>query len=181
MARSSRQKAKGFNKFLDFIGLVDSEREDEFDPEFDQPRASNRGRGNRNAPVEDEFAEEPRMARVSSRRERPAAAASASRQGNRYDTEEEWQSGNSRPDYSSARAQQRPSSARASRYGSEQRFGSAAQSRTSGRYADNQQGENSQQDAADPCKAADRPVCKEPGQKQRCGHTNPVCAMKRQR
>ena len=141
MARSSRQKAKGFSKFLDFIGLVDSDREDEFDPEFEQPRSSNRGRSSRNVPVDDEFAEEPRMARASSRRERPAASQPSYADG-RFEEEDAWQSGSSRPDYSSARTQQRQtgsSSRFASRYGSEQRRGSTAQSRTSSRYFDEPQ------------------------------------------
>lgn len=138
MARSSKQKAKGFNKFLDFIGLVDSERDDEFDPEFDQPRSSNRGRSNRNSSFDDEFAEEPRMTRASSaRRDRAASASQSSHGASRYETDDEWQTQSARPDYSSARAQ-RSSSRNSSRYGSEQRFGAASQSRASGRFTEAQ-------------------------------------------
>lgn len=143
MAR--KQKAKGLNRFLDLIGLVDSDREnEEFDPEFDQPRSTRGSRINRNAPIDDEFAEEPRMARASSgRRERPAAshASSYSSGSSRFDGEDEWQTGGARPDYNSARTQHRSTASRSSasgRYGSEQRYGMGSQSRAS-RYAENAQ------------------------------------------
>lgn len=131
MARN-KQKARGFNKFLDFIGLVDADQEDEFDPEFDQPRSSARGRGNRNAPIDDEFAEEPRMTRASTaKRERSASEGQYGRSHSRYEAENEWQGGSSRPDYGT-RTQSRAGAS--ARYGSEQRYGATSQNRSS-RYS----------------------------------------------
>lgn len=141
MAR--KQKAKGFNKFLDFIGLVDAAPEEEFDMEYDY----NGGRGKKNANVrndrlDDEFGDEPRMTRVS-RRERPAAGTNQAN-GNRFSADEGWDVSASRPEYASERTnrtQHSPSAAAHrgnARYGENQRYG-AGQVRVNGRY---EQGES---------------------------------------
>ena len=136
MAR--KQKAKGFNKFLDFIGLVDAAPEEEFETEFDYNSGrSGKGRSTvRNDAFDDEFAEEPRMTRAP-RRERPAPAQAAS--NNRFDADEGWDTAASRPDYAAERParqarpqQSAPQGRSASRYGDSQRYG--AQGRQSARF-----------------------------------------------
>jgi len=128
MARK-QQKSKGLSKFLDLIGLVneDNEMDGDFDEDFDTGRGKKGRSGGKNIHIDDEFAEEPRMSRVQSRRERTQSAASASAANDRFDADEGWNTGaSSRPQYG-ARTQQRAQST--ARTGS-QRFGSAASQST---------------------------------------------------
>ena len=136
MARK-QQKSKGFNKFLDLIGLVneDNDMDSDFDGDFDPGRG--RGRSAKNINVEDEFADEPRMSRVQPRRDRAQAASSAAA-NDRFDADEGWNTGTAgRPQYGARTQQRAQSSARTSaRYGSEQRFGGASSqnARTNSRF-----------------------------------------------
>ncbi len=134
MATARKQKARGFNKFLDFIGLVESDKENEFEPEFDsRPRGRNAGR---TVVMEDEFEEEPRMTRVSSRN----SERSARRPSNgRFEEAEDWNTGRSRPEYGSRNSHASASKGAAyGKYNTDQGYGtSASQTRSSARYADN--------------------------------------------
>ena len=147
MAR--KQKAKGFNKFLDFIGLVDTDntRDDDFDAEYDNSRSSRGRAASKNINLDDEFADEPRMTRAQPRRERTASSAnSAVGNNNRFDADEGWDTAASRPEYGARNQQRAQGTSRPSsgRYGSEQRYGNtAAQSgRTSTRYENTQSKED---------------------------------------
>ncbi len=135
MAR--KQKAKGFNRFLDLIGLVDTDngREDDFDADFDTSRVRGRSGSKSAQNLNDDFSDEPRMARAQSRRDRTSASNQApSGSNSRFDAEEGWGEASARPEYSSRTQQRTQNSARSSRYGSEQRYGTGSHAQRSSRY-----------------------------------------------
>ena len=133
MAR--KQKASVFNKFLDLIGIVDTaedeRQEDGFEDDFDTGRTSGRSGSTKNARFNDEFDNEPRMSRVQNKR--PAAGDSS--RSSRFDAEEGWGESAGRPEYGARNQQRAQNKARpaSNRYGSEQRTGMNAGSR-SNRY-----------------------------------------------
>ncbi len=121
-----------FNKFLDFIGLVDEPgagtRDDDFDT-TSRPRTTAVNNRRKASVLNDEFANEPRMSRAQSQKERTASAAN-----DEFDADEAWDTPR-RPEYG-ARTQQRAQSTSrpsAGRYNTDTR-GGAQNPRTSSRY-----------------------------------------------
>lgn len=141
MAR--KQKSKGFNKFLDLIGLVNEEgdMDGDFEADYDVGRGRSRSAGRT---VGDEFSDEPRMSRAQPRRERAQTNAS-----DRFDADEGWNTAaSSRPQYGARTQQRTQSAARTSnRYGSEQRYGGASNTHASSRYDAGSTGASSRYDA----------------------------------
>ncbi len=123
-----------FNKFLDFIGLVDEPGAGTRDDDFDTTAARTRTAGTtrrKTSVLNDEFANEPRMTRAQTQRERTAPAAA----NDQFDADEAWET--RRPEYGyGARTQQRAQSTNrpsAGRYNTDPR-GGAQNTRTSSRY-----------------------------------------------
>jgi len=113
------QKSKRFGKFLDFIGLVDPEKEGE--SEYNNPSRKNAQRtaGRNTVPVDDGmddlFDDVPP---VSARRPAAGRSASSQRNASRYDNAEDWNERGSRVDYRNTSS----------------RFGGAPSGRSSGGY-----------------------------------------------
>ena len=142
-----KQRANGFNRFLDLIGLVDSSenerRDEDFDTGYDgNARRNGRSNGNGND-YDDEFYAEPRMSRVQQqKRERTAQTNQGSaRENQHFDADEGWnEPSDGRPEYGArnqqrAQAGSRPASAR---YGSQSSGATRFNSRSeTGRSGDN--------------------------------------------
>ena len=143
MAR--KQKANIFDKFLDLIGIVDTNEDDPqgngYEDDFNTGRNSGKGSA-KNTRFTDEFDNEPRMSRAGNRR---PGASSADHSKNTadsgFDADEGWADHSARPEYGARNQQRAQSKARpaSSRYGNEQRSGTGTSSRASSRYdgADN--------------------------------------------
>ncbi len=137
MAR--KQKASVFNKFLDLIGIVDTNEDDPqtdtYEDDFDTGRSNSRANA-KNSRFNDEFENEPKMSRAQNRRSGTASANSSrnSSADNRFDADEGWGESSSRPEYGARNQQRAQSKARPSaRYANDQRSSNPG-GRTSGRY-----------------------------------------------
>jgi len=140
-----KQKAKGFSKFLDLIGLVDTQenngRDDSYDSDFDSGRTRSRSTVKRDR-SENEFYDEPRVTRTQPRRDR--SAQNVSFDNDTFDADEGWNDSDSyeRPEYG-ARTQQR---AQGGTRPSSGKYGGAQSARNSTRHdASPQQGSSANQ------------------------------------
>lgn len=138
MAR--KQKANIFNKFLDLIGIVDTNEEDQqgdgYEDDFNTGHAGGKN-GVKNSRFADEFDNEPRMSRAGNRRPGTGFAdQSKNTAASGFDADEGWADASDRPEYGARNQQRAQSKTRpvSSRYGSDQRGGAGSSSRQGGRY-----------------------------------------------